>query len=65
MTIQEIRESREPFLLAKDITDIMGSDINTIRWSAKEGTLGFPVCFCGNRLKIPRIPFLRFLGEDA
>ena len=29
---------------------------------AKSGSLPFPAFFVGNRLKIPRIPFLRYLG---
>ncbi len=63
MTLKEIKESDKPFLLAKDIAEVMGSDVQTIRVSAHLGQLGFPVTFCGNRLKIPRIPFLQYLGE--
>ena len=28
----------------------------------REGALPFPAFFVGNRLKIPRLPFLRYLG---
>lgn len=31
---------------------------------AKENALPFPAFFVGNRLRIPRIPFLRFLGYE-
>lgn len=63
MTLQEIKDSDKAFLLAKDVVEVLGSDQQTIRLSAKLGVLGFPVFFTGNRLKIPRIPFLRYLGE--
>lgn len=63
MTISEIKESAKPYLLAKDVAEVLGSDQQTIRVSAKLGVLGFPVFYTGNRLKIPRIPFLRYMGE--
>ena len=63
MTLQEIKDSNKPFLLAKDVQDVLGSDQQTIRVSAKLGVLGFPVFYTGNRLKIPRIPFLRYMGN--
>ena len=31
---------------------------------AKENALPFPAFFVGNRLRIPRMPFLRFLGYE-
>ena len=63
MTMSEIKESTKPYLLAKDVAEVLGSDQQTIRVSAKLGVLGFPVFYTGNRLKIPRIPFLRYMGE--
>lgn len=63
MTLSEIKSSNKVFLLAKDVAPVLGSDEQTIRVSAHMGALGFPCFFTGNRLKIPRIPFLQFLGE--
>lgn len=63
MTLQEIRETDKAFLLPKDVAEVLGSNEQTIRVSARLGVLGFPVTFVGNRTKIPRIPFLRYLGE--
>lgn len=65
MTLEEIRRSDKAFLLPKDIAPVLGSNEQTIRVSARMGILGFPVTFAGNRTKIPRIPFLRFLGEEV
>lgn len=63
MTLAEIKASDKIVLLAKDIAPVIGSDEQTIRMSARLGLLGFPCFFAGNRLKIPRVPFLRYLGE--
>lgn len=63
MTIQEIKQSDKAFLLPKDIAGILGSSAQDIRVAARTGALGFPVMFVGNRTKIPRIPFLAYIGE--
>ena len=63
VTIQEIKSSDKAFLLPKDIAEILGSSPQDIRVSARAGALGFPVMFVGNRTKIPRIPFLQYIGE--
>lgn len=63
MTLEEIKQSDKAFLLPKDIADVLRSDPQAIRIAARAGDLGFPVTFVGNRTKIPRIPFLRYIGE--
>ena len=63
MTIEEIKKSDKVFLLPKDIAPVIGSNEQTIRVAARMGMLGFPVTFMGNRTKIPRIPFLQYIGE--
>ena len=52
------------FLSPADISPVLGSDQQTIRVTARQrpDLLGFPFTFMGNRMKIPRIPFLEFLG---
>lgn len=66
MTLEEIKASPKIFLIPSDIAQLVGSDPHTIRCTAKQrpDLLGFEFTFTGNRMKIPRIPFLRFLGED-
>lgn len=63
MTLEEMKRSSQTMLLAKDVAPVLGSDQQSIRISAKMGVLPFPYMFSGNRLKIPRVPFLRWLGE--
>lgn len=66
MTLQEIVASEKPFLTPGDIAPVLRSDPQTIRVTARTTPerVGFPFVFTGNRMKIPRLPFLRFLGVD-
>lgn len=67
MTVEEIRRSDKPFLTPGDIAPVLRSDPQTIRVTARTAPerMGFPFVFTGNRMKIPRVPFLRFLGVDV
>lgn len=66
MTLEEIKASPKIFLIPADIAPLLGSDPHTIRCTARQRPelLGFEFTFTGNRMKIPRIPFLRFLGVE-
>lgn len=66
MTLDEIKTSTEIFLTPNDVATIIGSDAQTIRSTAKEDPrkLGFPVTIVGSRVKIPRKPFLAWIGEN-
>lgn len=67
MTLDEIRASDKTFLTPADVAGVLAADAQSIRLQAREFPegLGFPVICVGNRTKIPRKPFLRFLGEEA
>lgn len=64
MTLEEIKNSDKLFLTPADVAGVMGSSPHAIRCTAKQrpDLLGFEFTFSGNRMKIPRIPFLRFCG---
>ena len=64
MTIEQIQNSEKLFLSPVEVAPVLGSDPHTVRCTAKQRPelLGFPFTFSGNRMKIPRVPFLRFLG---
>ena len=66
MTLEEIRTSTKLFLTPAEVAPVLGSDPHTVRCTARQrpDLLGFEFTFSGNRMKIPRIPFLRFLGEN-
>ena len=65
MTIEEIKASDKVFLVPKDIAPVLRCDPYSISLMARDypEALGFPVVRLGNRTKIPRIPFLQFVGE--
>ena len=54
------------FLTPTDICGILGSDPQSIRDTARQypERIGYPFTFVGRNMKIPRIPFLRFMGIE-
>lgn len=64
MTIEELRQSDKMFLTPGEISETFGSNPQTIRVQAQQNpqSLGFPVSVIGSRVRIPRIPYLKFLG---
>lgn len=67
MTIQEMQQSDRTFLRPADVAEVLQCDPQCIRILARtdRDQLGFPVCVVGKRTKIPRIPFLRFMGMEV
>lgn len=67
MTLEEIKTSDKPFLLATDVAPLLGCNPHFIRRAAHEAPelLGFDVSVLGSRVLIPRKPFLRYLGEKT
>ena len=67
MTLEEIRASEKPVLIPTDIAPVLGCDPQWIRDTARQvpHALGFPVIVIGARVKIPRLPFLRFMGINT
>lgn len=65
MTIEELKASDKTFVYPRDVSPILGCDPHQIRIIAKTNPrlLGFPVTVVGTRVKIWRLPFLRFIGE--
>ena len=64
MTVSEIQSANKPYLTPVEVAEVLECDPQAIRLAARDnpGQLGFPVVRVGKRTKIPRIPFLRFLG---
>ena len=65
MTLEEIQSSQKLYLTPADIAPILHCDPQCIREQAKQdpAKLGFPIIILGHRTRIPRIPFLKFLGH--
>lgn len=66
MTLSEIKQSDKAVLIPADVAEVLGCDPNNIRLAAHQRPelLGFPVIVVGSRVKIPRVPFLKYVcGE--
>ncbi len=64
MTIAEMTKSEKVFLTSKDIAPLLHCDPYDINMQAHEdqSKLGFQTIVIGRAVKIPRIPFLKFIG---
>ena len=67
MTLDEIRATDKVMLSPTDISEVLGSDPMTIRLTAKMAPerVGYPFTFTGNRMKIPRIGFIRWMEGSS
>lgn len=70
-TLEEIEAIEDTVLVPSDIAGILHIDAQDIRRQiqkdkkTEENSFGFPVIFVGNRIKIPKIPFIKFMrGEN-
>lgn len=57
------RVDREWFTVT-EVSGVLNTNPHTLRVTARQRPelLGFPVVVAGNRVKVPRIPFLRYMG---
>lgn len=68
MTINDIKQSDKDILTCADVSEVLKCDPYTLHVQAQQRPemLGFPVICVGNRVKIPRKAFLRFMeGEPT
>lgn len=63
-TLEELCASEKAFFTPGDICGVLGANPQTIRVTARQrpDMIGYEFTFIGNRMKIPKIPFLRFMG---
>jgi hypothetical protein len=66
MTLDEIKASDKSVLTPAEVAEVLGCDAQDVRIQARLSPekLGFPVIIIKSRTKIPRIPFLRYMGEQ-
>lgn len=68
MTLDDLRRLPMNTLTPAQVAPLLGVKEHAIRIQARSDAskLGFPVIVIGNRTKIPRLPFIRFMtGEEA
>lgn len=71
MTLKEIEKSDKDTLAPSDISTILKCHPYSINVQAKQdiiqgvNSLGFPITIVGTRVRIPRIPFLEFMGVKS
>jgi len=65
-TLEEIEALPQNMLTAANVAPYLECDPNLIRWQAhnEPEKLGFPVIVVGSRVKIPKIPFIKFMRGD-
>jgi hypothetical protein len=63
--VNRLKTSDAVFLTPAEVAPLLGSSAQDIRVAARQrpDLIHFPFSFIGTRMKIPRIPFLRYIGE--
>lgn len=66
MTIEEMRNSKESTVPVYEIAKIVGISAERLMGQAKEdqSKLSFPVIVAFDTVRVPRVPFLKFLGLE-
>lgn len=61
--LNEIKALEDVTITAEQAAPVLGCNAHSIRLQVAEDPkmLGFAVCQIGGRLRIPRIPFIRFM----
>lgn len=61
-----VQKADREFYTPTEVSGVLKMDPQTVRIAARQRPelLGFPVILTGTRVRIPRIPFLRFMGVN-
>lgn len=65
-TVDDLRTMQQATITPAIASEFLGCNQQWLRLMARERPeqLGFPVCCMGNRVKIPRLAFIRFLTGE-
>ena len=64
MTVEDVRRMTDDFITPATAAAVMKMDTGRLIEYARTGQLPFPVIVSGNRVKISRVGFLKFLGIE-
>lgn len=62
--VQEIIDNPRPYLVPADVGKVLNINPDTVMAQARAGMIEFPVMISGSRVRLPKIPFLRWLGYE-
>lgn len=67
MSLEELRSYPRDWLTCEQVAPVLGADRANIHDQAvtDPAALGFPVVVIKSRVKIPKIPFIRFMTEGT
>ena len=67
MSIEELRSYPRDWLTCEQVAPVLGADRANIHDQAvtDPAALGFPVVVIKSRVKIPKLPFIRFMTEGV
>ena len=63
--VQAIIDKGKPYIVPTDVAAVIHISDATVRARAKAGMLEFPCMVARTRVRIPTVPFLRWLGYDV
>ena len=65
MTLRELEQLPKEMLIPADIAPILGCTPYSINVAVKKGTqFPFPVILMGTRVRIPKMPFIKFMKGE-
>ena len=66
MTVEDLKKMKKPVISGTMAARVIGMHPTRLIGYAREHPekIQFPFQISGNRMKVPRIPFLRWLGEN-
>ena len=66
-TLRELIALNRDYFVPAQVAEVLGMDAQAIRILGRRSPerLPFPVIVAGSRVKIPKIPFLRYMGVDV
>ena len=63
-TVAELEQDERDMLLVGDIAQIIGFAVDKVRDLALERKFDFPVISYGSEVRIPRLPFIKYMKGE-
>lgn len=63
-TVAELEQDERDMVMVSDIAQIIGFAVDRVRDLALDKKLDFPVITYGSEVRIPRIPFIKYMRGE-